>query len=57
MRIQHAGMMENVTIDPTDLEKALARDAGPAELPAALSARIDADRVRNNARLMRRRKP
>ena len=56
MHIHRTGVTECVTIDPLELEKALTRDAGPEEAPAVLTARLDADRARNNARLMRRRK-
>jgi len=56
IHIHHPGMTECVTIDPAELDKALVRDAEPREPPAARTARLDADRVRNNARLMRRKK-
>jgi len=56
IHITHAGTTEYVKIDPTDLDRALARDAGPAETAAALTARLDAERMKNNARLIRRKK-
>ena len=56
MHIHHAGMTEYVKIDPSDLDKAIARDAGTAEPAASLTARLDAERMKNNARLMRRKK-
>lgn len=51
-----AGETEYVKIDCTDLDKALARDAGHEEPSAALTARLDAERMKNNARLIRRKK-
>ena len=56
MHIHSAGMTEYVKIDPADLDKAIARDAGAEEPTAALTARLDAERMKNNARLMRRKK-
>ncbi|MBV9540170.1 MAG: hypothetical protein JO167_02795 [Alphaproteobacteria bacterium] len=56
MHIHHAGMTEYVKIDPADLDKALARDAGAQEAPSALTARLDAERTKNNARVARRKK-
>jgi len=56
MHIHSAGMTEYVKIDPSDLDKALARDADREEPSVALTARLDAERMKNNARLMRRKK-
>jgi len=50
------GTMEYVKIDASDLDKALARDAAKPEPPLALTARLDAERKRANARLIRRKK-
>jgi hypothetical protein len=47
---------EYVKIDAADLDKAMARDADKEEAPLALTARLDAERKRNNARVMRRKK-
>jgi hypothetical protein len=56
IHILSEGATEYVKIDCADLDKAIARDAGPAEAPASLTARLDAERTRNNARLTRRKK-
>jgi hypothetical protein len=50
------GATEYVKIDAGDLDKALARDAEKQEPPAALTARLDAERKRINARVIRRKK-
>jgi hypothetical protein len=56
MHVIQDGMTEYVKIDASDLDKAIARDAGREEAPAALTARLDAERKKNNARLSRRKK-
>ena len=56
IHIHSAGMTEYVKIDPADLDKAIARDAGPQEADASITARLDAERIKNNARLVRRKK-
>jgi hypothetical protein len=53
MHIRHGGMTECMTIDPDDLEKALVRDAEGEEPHAALMARLEADRMKKDARLQR----
>lgn len=45
-----------VRIDPADLDKALARDELAPEADIAAAARLDSNRRRNTARLVRRKK-
>jgi hypothetical protein len=55
MHITHGSTTEYVRIDPEELRKALERDNAQDE-PAATVVKLDADRMRNNARLARRKK-
>ncbi len=56
MHIVNGADTEYVKIDCADLDRALARDAGSEETPGVLTARLDAERKKNNARLTRRKK-
>jgi hypothetical protein len=56
MHITHGGTTEYVKIDAVDLDKALARDGGQKETEGSAQERLDADRRRNNAPSIRRKK-